>query len=68
MHKAATKAVTCNIAPRKTLPAAYKAKFLTAGMGTKAPRAKATVSVIVLKRIDGPILANVLATLSSAER
>ena len=51
---------------RNTLPAAYKAKFLTAGIGTSAPNANAVVSVIVLSSMEGPILARVLAILSSA--
>ena len=65
---ALTNTVTCKIAFKSTLPAAYSAKLRTAGMGTTAPRAKATVSVIVLSRIDGPIFASVLATRSSTER
>lgn len=60
--------VTCRIAFKSTLPAAYRAKFLTAGIGTKAPSANANVSVIVLSKIEGPILANVLATRSSGDK
>src|ERR1700728_3368909 len=60
------KTVICKMAFNKTLPAAYNAKFRTAGIGTRAPRANATVSVIVLNKMDGPILASVLATRSSA--
>ena len=41
------------------------AKFRTAGIGTKAPKANATVSVIALNAMDGPILATARATLSS---
>lgn len=66
MQSALTNTVTCNIAFKSTLPAAYNAKFLTAGIGTIAPKANATVSVMVLNKILGPIFATVLATLSSA--
>jgi hypothetical protein len=68
MASALTKTETWSNAFKKTLPAAYKAKLRTAGMGTNAPRPKATVSVTELNRIDGPIFANVRATLSSADR
>ena len=65
---ALTKAVICRIAFIRTLPAAYRAKFLTAGIGTIAPRANAMVSIKALSKIEGPILASVRAIRSSADR
>lgn len=66
--KAAMNTVTCRIAFNSTLPAAYNAKLRTAGIGTKAPSAKAKVSVRELSNMDGPILAKVRATRSSGDK
>src|ERR1700737_3393536 len=48
--------VHCNAASKTTAPAAYIAKFRTAGIPTTAPSEKATVSETAERRIDGPIL------------
>lgn len=62
------KTVIWSIAFTSTLSAAYSAKFRTAGIGTSAPKAKATVCVHVLSSKLGPIFASVRATRSSGFR
>ncbi len=60
-----TNIVTWSNALTSTAPAAYTAKFLTAGIPTAAPNANAMVSVEAERRILGPILPNAFAILVS---